>query len=145
MFKLIVELFLACATLIWLVLTWFRTRHKPTDKRQNKCKQTFMNSLRVIILMSLANPGNSFIVMSREGVGVQSCDSSINKHSVTSSRGRVYQCSINYQSGAPSNLRSMTLGNTHATKFRYMEELGLYKEYKEHIRNHVKASTSCFT
>ena len=36
-------------------------------------------------------------------------------------------------------------GATHATKFRYKEELGLYKEYKEHMQNSVKALTSCFT
>ena len=36
-------------------------------------------------------------------------------------------------------------GNTHATKFRYKEELGLHSKYKEHMRNSVKALTVCFT
>ena len=75
--------------------------------------------------MSLANPGNSFIVMSREGVGIQYCDSSITKHSVTSSRGRALLCSINYQSEAPSNLRSLTLGNKHTSKLIEESKLGL--------------------
>ena len=36
-------------------------------------------------------------------------------------------------------------GNTHATKFRYKEELALHSEYKEHMRNGVKALATCFT
>lgn len=36
-------------------------------------------------------------------------------------------------------------GNTHATKFRYKEEIGLHSEYKEHMRNGVKALATCFT
>ena len=34
---------------------------------------------------------------------------------------------------------------THATKFRYKEEPGLYNEYKEHMRNSVRNLTLCFT
>ena len=36
-------------------------------------------------------------------------------------------------------------GTTHATKFVYKEQLGLYNKYKEHMRNSVKALISCFT
>ena len=36
-------------------------------------------------------------------------------------------------------------GATHATKFRYKAELTLYNKYKEHMRNSIKALTSCFT
>ena len=36
-------------------------------------------------------------------------------------------------------------GATHATKFRYKAELGLYNKYKEHMQNSIKALTSCFT
>ena len=36
-------------------------------------------------------------------------------------------------------------GQTHATKFKYKKELGLYSEYKEHMWNSVRALTSCFT
>ena len=36
-------------------------------------------------------------------------------------------------------------GPTHATKFRYKAELGLYNEYKEHMYNSIRALTSCFT
>ena len=35
-------------------------------------------------------------------------------------------------------------GATHATKFRYKAELGLYNEYKAHMRNSIKALTSWF-
>ena len=44
----------------------------------------------------------------------------------------------------PPTIPGLYPGATHATKFRYKEELGLYKEYKEHMRNSVKALTSCF-
>ena len=36
-------------------------------------------------------------------------------------------------------------GATHATKFRYKADLGLYNEHKEHMHNSIKALTSCFT
>ena len=36
-------------------------------------------------------------------------------------------------------------GATHATKFRYKAKLGLYDKYKEHMRNSIKALTSCLT
>ena len=37
------------------------------------------------------------------------------------------------------------IGTTHATKFRYKEELGIYSEYKEHMDNKMEPLTSCFT
>ena len=117
MFKSIVESFTGCATFVWLVRIWFvKSCHKPPDKIQIKRKPILAISLRIILLTSLANPGNSFVVMSNEGVGIQSCDSSFANHAVTSLRGREFLSSINNQSAALDNChrirRNFVLGGS---------------------------------
>ena len=127
MFKSIVESFTGCAMFVWLVRIWFaKSRHKPPDKIQIKRKPMLAISLRIILLTILANPGNSFVVMSNEGVGIQSCDSSFAKHAVTSLRGRVFLCSINHQSAALGNhhllYRNFILGGS-SSEFNQTSEI----------------------